>query len=200
MMKVNCDREGIAKASDIAKKVGVGVFPTDARYGIGCDPFNKNAIERIYKIKSREKTKQLPVLVFSKEIASKIVEFDKESYLLVEKFRPDPLTLILKLKDESLKKSLNLEEKISIRVPSNKSTLKLLEKCNFLLGTSANVSGEESFTDPSKCYQSITGYDLFLDGGRIFGGTTSTIVEVSDGILKIHREGVLTLEEMSRVL
>ena len=200
MMKVNCDREGIAKASDIAKKVGVGVFPTDARYGIGCDPFNKNAIERIYKIKSREKTKQLPVLVFSKEIASKIVEFDKESYLLAEKFRPGPLTLILKLKDESLKKSLNLEEKISIRVPSNKSTLKLLEKCNFLLRTSANVSGEESFTDPSKCYQSITGYDLFLDGGRIFGGTTSTIVEVSDGILKIHREGVLTLEEMSRVL
>ncbi len=200
MMKVNCDREGIAKASDIAKKVGVGVFPTDARYGIGCDPFNKNAIERIYKIKSREKTKQLPVLVFSKEIASKIVEFDKESYLLAEKFLPGPLTLILKLKDESLKKSLNLEEKISIRVPSNKSTLKLLEKCNFLLGTSANVSGEESFTDPSKCYQSITGYDLFLDGGRIFGGTKSTIVEVSDGILKIHREGVLTLEEMSRVL
>lgn len=200
MMKVNCDKEGISKASDIVKKGGVIVFPTDTIYGIGCDPFNKNAIERIYKIKSREKSKQLPVLVFSKEIATKIVEFDKESQVLSEKFWPGPLTLILKLKDENLKKSLNLEEKIAVRVPSNECTLKLLEKCNFLVGTSANISGEEAFTDPSKCYQSIAGYDLFLDGGKISGGVASTIVEVYDGVLKIHREGVLTLEEMSRVL
>lgn len=199
MLKVNCNKEGITKANNIIKNGGVIIFPTDTVYGIGCDPYNENAIEKIYKIKSREKTKSLPVLVYSKEIASTIVTFDKESEKLAEKFWPGPLTLILKLTDTKLKKSLNLDKKIALRVPNNNCTLELLKKCSLLIGTSANVSGQESFTDPWKCYQNINGFDLFLDGGKILG-VPSTIVEVIHGEVKIQREGILTKKEIVKIL
>ncbi|MCV0399787.1 MAG: threonylcarbamoyl-AMP synthase [Nitrosarchaeum sp.] len=199
-MKVSCDKEGIEKASQVVEKEGVIIFPTDTVYGIGCNPYSKSAIEKIYKIKSREKSKQLPVLVFSKEIASKIADFDKHSERIAEKFWPGPLTLVLKLTDDDLRRSLNLGEKIAIRVPDSKCALDLLEKCSFLVGTSANISGEEPFTDPSDCYQSIRGFDLFLDGGKISGGVASTVVEIINGELNILREGVLTREEIAKIL
>lgn len=199
MLKVNCNKEGIRKATGIVKKGGIIVFPTDTVYGIGCDPYNENAIKKIYKIKLREKAKALPVLVYSKEIASKIVNFDKQSEKLAEKFWPGPLTLILNLTEDKLKKSLNLDKKIAIRVPDNKCILELLKKCNLLIGTSANISGKEPFTDPLKCYQNIEGFDLFLDGGKI-SGVPSTIVEIINGEAKIQREGILTKKEIKKVL
>ena len=57
------------------------------------------------------------------------------------------LTILLKLKDEKLKESLNLSDKIALRVPNHKCTLALLEKYHCLIGTSANVSGQPSFFD-----------------------------------------------------
>jgi L-threonylcarbamoyladenylate synthase len=198
-LKVNCNKEGILKASKIIKNGGVIIFPTDTVYGIGCDPYNKSAVEKIYKIKSRQKTKPLPVLVYSKEIASKIVSFDKESERLAEKFWPGPLTLILKLINKKLKNSLNLDDKIALRVPENSCTLELLKRCSLIVGTSANISGQESFTNPLKCYENMKGFDLFLDGGEILG-IPSTIVEVVNGELKIHREGTLTKKEIMKIL
>jgi L-threonylcarbamoyladenylate synthase len=199
ILKVNCDKEGILKASKIIENGGIIVFPTDTVYGIGCNPYNKNAVQKIYKIKSRQKTKPFPILTYSKEIASKIVCFDKKSEKLAEKFWPGPLTLVLKLTDIKLKETLDLNNRIAIRVPDNNCTLELLKKCDFVIGTSANISGQESFTDPLKCYKSIKGFDLFLDGGKI-SGIPSTIVEVVNGELKIYREGILTKKEIMKIL
>ncbi len=199
-MKVKCNKEGIEKASKIIKSGGIVVFPTDTVYGIGCDPYNKEAIQKIYKIKSRESSKSLPILAFSKEVATKIAEFDKNAEKIAEKIWPGPLTLILKLTDEKLKASLNIDSKIAIRVPKHQCTLELLEKCNFLVGTSANISGMGPFRNPEECYQNIQDFDLFLDGGTITSGGESTIIEFEEGKLKIHREGVLTRKEIMKML
>lgn len=199
-MKVKCNKEGIEKASKIIKSGGIVVFPTDTVYGIGCDPYNKEAIQKIYKIKSRESSKSLPILAFSKEVATKIAEFDKNAEKIAEKIWPGPLTLILKLTDEKLKASLNIDNKIAIRVPKHQCTLELLEKCNFLVGTSANISGMGPFRNPEECYQNIQDFDLFLDGGTITSGGESTIIEFEEGKLKIHREGVLTRKEIMKML
>jgi L-threonylcarbamoyladenylate synthase len=200
IMRVKCDKKGIAKASEIIKTGGIIVFPTDTVYGIGCNPYNKEAIQRIYKIKSREVSKSLPILAFSKEVAAKIVKFDKDSEKIAQKIWPGPLTLILKLKDEKLKTSLNVVDKIAIRVPKHQCTLELLRECNFIIGTSANISGVGSFRDPEKCYQNIHDFDLFLDGGKITSDGESTIIEFEEGKLKMHREGVLTREEILKIL
>jgi L-threonylcarbamoyladenylate synthase len=199
-LKVKCNKEGIEKASKIIKSGGIVVFPTDTVYGIGCDPYNKEAIQKIYKIKSRESSKSLPILAFSKEVATKIAEFDKNAEKIAEKIWPGPLTLILKLTDEKLKASLNIDNKIAIRVPKHQCTLELLEKCDFLVGTSANISGTGPFRNPEECYQNIQDFDLFLDGGTIASGGESTIIEFEEGKLKIHREGVLTRKEIMKIL
>jgi len=195
-MKVKCDKEGIEKAAKVVKDGGIVVFPTDTVYGIGCDPYNKKSVDKIYQIKSRPKTKPFPILAYSFDVASEIVEFDKDSKKIADKFWPGPLTLILKLRDERLKESLNLKEKIAIRVPNNPCLLNLLKNSKFLIGTSANISGENSFTKSQDCYQKIREYDIFLDGGDIEIKGESTILEMDQGKPIIHRIGRLKKEEI----
>jgi len=195
-LKVNCDKEGIEKASLIINQGGIVVFPTDTVYGIGCDPYNKESVRKIYEIKSRDISKPLPVLVYSKEIAEQIAFFDEIAKKIAEKFWPGPLTIILKLTDENLKKSLNVSDKIAIRVPDHKCTLKLLEKCNFLVGTSANISGHSSFTNPDECFNNIQKYDIFVDGGIITSLGESTIIEIENEEIKIIRKGSISHEEI----
>ncbi|MGB0723962.1 MAG: L-threonylcarbamoyladenylate synthase [Nitrosopumilus sp.] len=195
-MKVNCDNDGIKKVVEIFKNGGVIVFPTDTVYGIGCDPYNENALKKIYEIKSRDKIKSLPVLAYSIDIVKQIVMMDKLTEKIVEKYWPGPLTLILKLKDQKLKKSLNLEEKIAIRIPNSECTLKLLKECNLLVGTSANVSGDSSFTDPQKCIENLKNYDAFVDGGTITSKGESTIIEIENEKIHVIREGALKKEDI----
>ena len=71
-MKVNCDKKGIKETVQIIKNGGIAIFPTDTVYGIGCDPFNEQAVKKIYDIKSRDTSKSLPVLTYSIETAEKL--------------------------------------------------------------------------------------------------------------------------------
>ena len=193
-MILPCNNNGIDDAYETIQKGGVVVFPTDTVYGIGCDPHNQNAVNRIYSIKGREKTKYLPVLSYSKKDITSIVFFDEVSEKIADRFWPGPVTLILKIKDKKIERSLGLEDKIAVRVPNHPCTLALLEKCRILVGTSANFSGQPSFSDSRELEKSFSGYDLLLDGGQITDSCQSTIVEVIGNELKIVREGKIKSE------
>ena len=195
-LKVNCDKDGIKKASQSINEGGIVVFPTDTVYGIGCNPYNTSAIKQIYEIKSREISKPFHVLVYSKGLAEQIAHFDKVTRKIADRFWPGPLTMILRVTDNKLKESLNLNNKIAIRVPNHRCTLDLLEKCNFIIGTSANISGETSFTNPDECFNNIKGYDIFVDGGAITSKGESTIIEIVNDEIKIIREGSLSKKEI----
>ena len=195
-MKVNCNDEGIRKSVEIIENGGVIIFPTDTVYGIGCNPYDVNAVKKIYEIKLREKTKSLPVLASSIEIVKQITIMDEFTEKIVKKYWPGPLTLILKLKDKNLKKSLNLEDKIAVRIPNSVCTLKLLNKCNLLVGTSANVSGDSSFTNPQECMKNVKNYDVFVDGGTITSKGESTIIEIENEKIHVIREGALKKEDI----
>tara|TARA_B000000475_G_scaffold13352_1_gene11621 strand:+ start:1148 stop:1741 length:594 start_codon:yes stop_codon:yes gene_type:complete len=195
-MKVNCNDEGIRKSVEIIENGGVIIFPTDTVYGIGCNPYDANAVKKIYEIKSREKIKSLPVLVSSIEIVKQISIIDEFTEKIIKKYWPGPLTLILKLKDKNLKESLNLEDKIAVRIPNSVCTLKLLNKCNLLVGTSANVSGDSSFTDPQECMKNVKNYDIFVDGGTITSKGESTIIEIENEKIHVIREGALKKEDI----
>lgn len=196
-MKVNCHDEGIKKADEIIENGGVVIFPTDTVYGIGCNPYDANAVKKIYEIKSREKIKSLPVLASSIQIVKEISIIDEFTEKIIKKYWPGPLTLILKLKDKNLKKSLNLEDKIAVRIPNSECTLKLLNKCNLLVGTSANISGDSSFTDPQECMKNVKNYDVFVDGGTITSKGESTIIEIKNEKIHIIREGALKKEDIT---
>jgi L-threonylcarbamoyladenylate synthase len=195
-LKLDCDDEGIKKISQIIEKGGIVVFPTDTVYGIGCNPYNENSVKKIYEIKSRTKLKSLPVLAYSLDVVKEIALIDEFTEKIIEKYWPGPLTLILKLTDQKLKKSLNLGNKIAVRIPDSKCTLKLLEKCRLLVGTSANISGNSSYTNPDECIKNIKNYDMFLNGGIIASKGESTIIEIENKEIKIIREGVLKIEDI----
>ena len=196
IMKVNCNDEGIRKSVEIIENGGVIIFPTDTVYGIGCNPYDANAVKKIYEIKSREKIKSLPVLASSIEIVKQISIIDEFTEKIIKKYWPGPLTLILKLKDKNLKESLNLEDKIAVRIPNSVCILKLLNKCNLLVGTSANVSGDSSFTDPQECMKNVKNYDIFVDGGTITSKGESTIIEIENEKIHVIREGALKKEDI----
>ena len=197
-MKVDCNTTGIEKTFQVIENGGIAIFPTDTVYGLGCNPYNSSAVEKIYEIKSREKIKSLPVLAYSLEIVKEITRVDSFTEKIIEMYWPGPLTLILKLTDQKLKKSLKLDDKIAIRIPDSECALKLLKKCNLLVGTSANISGNKSFMDPDECVKNIKNYDIFLNGGTITSKGESTIVEIENEEIKIIREGALKKEEITR--
>ncbi len=196
-MIVKCDQNGIDKAFSIYKDGGIIIFPTDTVYGIGCNPYLKNSVKKIYEIKSRSMSKPLPILVDSIETAEKIVFFNKSAKEFAKKFWPGQLTMILELKDKELGKILSVQEKIAVRVPNNNCAKELLKKCKFLIGTSANISGKPSFTDPEIGKNEIKNFDIFIDGGKISGKGESTIIEFHGEDWKIIREGALKKEELS---
>jgi len=198
-LRISCNNVGIQKAVQIINKGGIVIFPTDTVYGIGCDPYNQKAVLSLYKIKKREETKLFPVIGYSKKELEKIAEFNDKAEKIAEMFWPGPITLILKVKDENIRKSLGLGKKIAVRVPNNQCVLSLLKECKLLVATSANISGTTSLTDPNDCKRDLNGYDLLLDGGILSDDGESTIVEIDRNKLRIVRSGSISEEELKKL-
>jgi L-threonylcarbamoyladenylate synthase len=197
---VLCNEEGIRKASTIVKKGGTVVFPTDTVYGLGCDPRNLQAVQSVYRIKGRNESKHLPILGFSIDEISKIAFFDKLSKKIADKFWPGPVTLILEIKDYEITKSLNLTNKVAVRVPNHPCALALLRECRILVGTSANPSGRSSSGDAKEVVDKLGGYDILLDGGKIIDPIESTVVEINENQLRVLRSGKISEEELLAVV
>jgi len=194
-LRVKCDQEGINIAVNTIKNGGTIVFPTDTVYGIGCDPYNQNAIKSIYQIKKRVRSKSFPILGLSKKELLEVAIFDEKANKIADKYWPGQITLVLKLRDKKLKQILNLDDKIAVRVPNNECVLAILKECKLIVGTSANISGSQSFNNPEECVRNISGYDLFVDGGIISSKGESTVIEI-DKDLKVKRKGVISEEEI----
>ena len=198
-LKISCNDADIQIATKAINDGAIVVFPTDTVYGLGCNPYNHDAVQSIYEIKKRNKTKPFPVIGYSKKELEKIAEFNPLEEKIAEKFWPGPITLILKIKDKEIQKSLDLEGKIAVRVPNNQCVLALLKECKLLVGTSANISGATPFNDPKECSENLSGYDLFIDGGIISSQGESTIVEIENNDVRILRKGNIS-EEMIKEL
>ena len=198
-MKISCNDADIQIAAKAINDGAIVVFPTDTVYGLGCNPYNHEAVLTIYEIKKREKTKPFPVIGYSKKEIETIAEFNPLEEKIAEKFWPGPITLILKVKDKEIQKSLDLGGKIAVRVPNNQCVLALLKKCKLLVGTSANISGAAPSNDPSECGKNLSDYDLLIDGGIISSQGESTIVEIENNNVKILRKGSIS-EEMIKEL
>ena len=193
-MKISCNDVDIQIATKAINDGAIVVFPTDTVYGLGCNPYNRDAVLSLYEIKKRKKTKPFPVIGYSKKELEKIAEFNPLEEKIAEKFWPGPITLILKIKDKEIQKSLDLKGKIAVRVPNNQCVLALLKECKLLVGTSANISGTTPFNDPKECSKNLSGYDLLIDGGIISGQGESTIVEIENNDVKILRKGNVSEE------
>jgi L-threonylcarbamoyladenylate synthase len=200
----NCSNNtDIYKCASIVTSGGIIVYPTDTIYGIGCNPYNDSSVQRIFKIKGRNKKKPLPILASSIEDVEKIVSLGKIGKLLARRYWPGALTIVSSLIDENISTKLTTGKKsIGVRIPNNKCTLLLLKHCKYLAGTSANKSGEKPPKSASEVMSSsLDDFDALLDGGIVEKGIESTIVDILDSTTpKIIREGAIKSEEVYKVL
>jgi L-threonylcarbamoyladenylate synthase len=198
-----CNRRGhTLKCASIIKTGGVIVFPTDTVYGIGCNPYLEEAVERIFEIKGRNKTNPFPILASNLQDIEKIALLGKIGKQLAKIFWPGALTIISTLIDTRISTKVTAgKTTVGVRVPNNKCAVALLKHCKYLVGTSANKSGENPSNSISEVIlSSLRGFDAILDGGNIRQGSASTILDLSGRVPKIIREGAITSEEIARVL
>ncbi len=181
----------IKKAVEILKKGGVVAFPTETVYGLAALARNKKAVEKIYRLKKRPAAKQLTVQVDSvKNILKLVSEMPEAGRILLEKFCPGPITLILKSQKGT----------IGVRIPSHKISLAILRKIKApLVVTSANVSGGKDLTDAREIKKVFNGkIELIVDGGKSPLGKPSTVVDVTDGKIKIIRTGKIDKKKIEK--
>lgn len=189
---VPCSEAGIERARGAVKAGGVIVFPTDTVYGLGCDPYNRAAVERIYAIKGRPRSKGLPVLGLRERIEQAAV-IEGPAVRIASRFWPGGVTLVVPLRDAKLARALG-SETAAVREPSGSCVRAILESCGLLVGTSANASGMPAPGSASEC--ALEGHDLLIDGGPA-GGEPSTVADCARGT--ILRRGA-SAKEVERML
>lgn len=175
----------------------VVIFPTDTVFGIGCDATNTNAIEEIYKLKGREKTKTLLLNLPSITEIKKIAHISNLESLLLENF--NELTLIVKVKQNTHLSPYTIKNnEIGVRIPKNKTLQTILREINTpLISTSCNKSGEPACTTDemaNKIFPQIT----ILQSNELLSGTPSTIIKVIDNQIEVLRQGTLTIEKIKQ--
>lgn len=197
------ENNAIENCANIVRDGGVIVFPTDTVYAIGCNPFNDNAVERIFHLKRRVAEKAMPVLCATLMDIENIVEVSNKVRKLARSFWPGPLTIICPLNNRDVSPRLTANKSsLAVRIPGNPCTLSLLKFSRYLVGTSANVSGQESVKSPSQINTSpLTNFDALLDGGTLNRHPHSTIVHLDDDdTLTVVRNGPITERDIVAAL
>lgn len=196
-----CSDDTVARCASVVKGGGVVVFPTDTIYGIGCDPYSDSAVERVFAVKGRDEKKALPVLAYSIEDAERIVALGAAGRILAGKYWPGALTIVAQIVDQKISRRVTAgSSSLAVRVPAGECILSLLKHCRYLVGTSANRSGEKPLKSAREVLDSsLDGYDALLDGGQIEKGVESTIVEITSEP-KILREGAIKSKEVLEAL
>lgn len=187
--------KNIFKAAKTIAGGGIVAFPTDTVYGIGADPFNKDAVKKLYKIKGRNNNKPIALLVSSRKEAARFARtIPDKAIKLMNKYWPGPLTLIFKKKDSVPDHLTSGLSTIGIRMPANKLALALIKAAGGSLAvTSANISGKRAAVSANEL-KGMKGIDQVIDGGRCKIGIPSAVVAINGGKLNILRQGHLKLK------
>jgi len=195
--------EAIREAALIVLGGGVIAFPTDTFYGLGCDPFNEKAVERIFYIKRREPKKPLPLLIGDLEEIDRLARnLPEEFYKITNAFWPGPITLVLEAADSLPQILLAGERKVGIRLPRYQLARQLTRACGGVItATSANLSGQPSAATAQEVIDQIGDQiDLVLDGGQTSGGAASTVLDLTVKPMKMLREGPIGFDALKNVL
>jgi L-threonylcarbamoyladenylate synthase len=193
----------IARAVDVVRGGGVVCFPTRCLYGLGADAFNPAAVERVFEIKQRPADLPLLVLISRpeqfEELAAKVPEAAR---LLMERFWPGRLTLVLEARPEVPPRLTAGTGKIGVRLAAHPVARALVEAVGRpITGTSANPSGAGGCRRIAELDPRIAGrVQLILDAGDLKGGVGSTVVDVTGGSPLMIREGDVSRSEILAVL
>lgn len=211
------NEESLQLAAQIINAGGVIVVPTDTVYGVACDPFNEDAVAKIYQLKRRPRTKALQILMSSVSDLEKLgLYLPTPLDVLAEKFLPGGYSPIARAKKDSVATRLatlckadesseqsqatQAEATQGVRVPDCPELMKILRVTGPLAASSANRSGNESADSVEEAFAAFGDeIPLYLNAGPTRSHVASTVVGADssskDGIV-ILREGVISEEQI----
>ena len=188
-LRLTTNKKDLETAKNLLKKGEIIAVPTDTVYGLIALSSNANARDKVYELKNRNKEKKLILLCSNSEMVKRLAtEFTENAKNLSDKFWPGPLTLILKVNNES----------VGFRVPKHDAVIKLISSLNEpVISTSANLTNEESATN----YETVKKYfdgkvSAIIDGGETSLKVASTILDATASPHKILREGAIAAAQL----
>jgi len=181
----------IMKIVDVLKNGGIVVYPTDTYYGIGCDIMNKKAIDKIYQIKQRNRSKPFSFICSDLKNISRYAKVSNYAYKTMKRLLPGPYTFILEGSKLVPKIMLTKRKTAGIRVPKNPICLTLVKELgNPVITTSATMPDGTIFHDASLIHDYFGNrVDAVIDGSIVPGSPSSVIMLIND-IPEVIRKGI----------
>ncbi len=157
----------IERAVQVLSSAGLIAFPTDTYYAIGCDLFDKRAIERIYQLKKLPKTHELSFICADMAEVSRYAIVDNAAYRVLRRKAPGPFTFILPATRLVPDLVLRRQKTVGIRLPDSPIALALVKHlAHPVISTSAATPGGEVLIDAREIKEQLGhGLELILDGG-----------------------------------
>ncbi|MFO0564220.1 MAG: L-threonylcarbamoyladenylate synthase [Polyangiaceae bacterium] len=179
----------IRRAVDALEAGEVIAYPTDTVYGLGCDLFNKKAVERLYQIKGMQREQKLAFICPDLSDAAKYAVMHDQVYRAIKSYLPGPYVFILEATRE-VPKIVHLPRKtVGVRIPNHPVPLAIVRELGRpIISSTAARHGAEGNPDPHEIDIEFPGLALVLDGGP--GGTEATsVVDLTGPRPVVVREG-----------
>ena len=186
--------ESLQQAANLILSGGVIAFRTDTFYGLGADPLNQGAVHRIKELKGREDNKPILIVISDYDQLERFITSSSRTFqVLAQKFWPGALTLVGSARTELPPEITAGSKSVGVRLPNNDRVRALVKACGgALTATSANPA----HAAPAATAQQVQDYfgdaiDLIVDDGEAQTDRPSTVVDVSEDVPKLIREGVI---------
>lgn len=195
--------QSIKEASIVIQKGGLVAFPTETVYGLGADALNPLAVARIFEVKNRPRFDPIIVHINTLlDIERLCLKMDERAKILMERFWPGPLTLVLpksQVVPDIVTAGLST---VAVRMPSHPVALELIKEAGTpIAAPSANLFGHLSPTTAEHVKEQIgSKIDLILDGGKCPVGVESTVISFSKKEAQLLRPGGLPLEDIEKII
>ncbi len=195
----NPDDRILSKASQILRNGGLICFPTETNWVVVADPFNKQGVDKLYRLRHVDNTKHFTVLCESFQKAQEVSFIDDSAFRILKKIIPGPYTFIFEAQ-KKITKNLNaskIDKEVGIRFPPKKLCRLLLQKHGDVVISSHITREMMEMEDESMALYGalIEDYfgsqiDLIIDPGEYeFIGHHTTIIDFTSGSPEIIREG-----------
>ncbi|HET7009094.1 MAG TPA: L-threonylcarbamoyladenylate synthase [Candidatus Binatia bacterium] len=181
------------------KRGEVIVFPTETLYGLGADALNFTAVEKVFQLKGRDADNPFPVLVADRTMLNSLVaEITPLAELLITRFWPGPLTLVLPARPDIPQPLVNRQGGIGVRLSSQPIATELVRLLRRpLTATSANLSGQPgAHTVAEAKIYFAENISVYLDGGELQSSTGSTVAAIDKNKLNIIRAGDISRQAL----
>jgi len=191
--KFRLGKVALTEAHEVIASGGLVVYPTETVYGLGADPFDEDAVKRVFKVKRRPASMPISMAVPTPEALWFYGVFDKHSRDFCEKHMPGPITILLRATSLAPPSLLSKGRLLGLRVPDHPVAAQLLRAYAPLTATSANRHGRRP---PTTCAEAVNqlgnDVDIYIDSGPCRYGQESTVVDLSGGETSIIRRGALS--------